>query len=394
MSVQFTKLYRPKGFKGVVGQSGAKDVLRGILKSGKISPVLLMYGEYGTGKTTLARIYAKHACCLNYDAENLKPCGVCASCKGFDEGNSVEHHPSIEEINSSDSTGVDDIRSLISSAQQRPYGAKYRVFIMDEVHRLSKAAQNAFLKILEEPPETTIFILCTTDPNDLLPTIRSRCTRKLEFRKVSPEDIADYLGHICAAEKVDIPKELLVKIGVSCEGHVRDAVGMLEDVVSRINAGESAESADLVSLVDEVIADSPFKVAAPFLNGIYKGKAIASLGSVQNLDQKGMYLLSVKCLPQMHTEAIYAALSYDKLAMRDRSSAFKYRDVCDCVRDLTEGMDKPAKRDFMESMAAMAKDLEDLVSKAGNFAGGYDLKSCIATLALNNVLRFKNVGKV
>lgn len=386
--IQFSKLYRPKNFNSVIGQDKAVSTLKGMLKRDKISPIILFYGAYGAGKTTLARIYAKHVCCLNYDKKNLKPCGKCKSCLSFGKGNSVDNHISIHEINCSDSTGVDDVRKIINNARQKPIG-KYRVYILDEAHKLSVSAQNCFLKELEEPPEHTIFLICTTDPQNLIPTFRSRCTTKLEMVEVSYKDIVPYLNHICEKEEVKVSDKIIEKIAKSCNGHVRDAVGTLETVVNMINNGDKVTEENIDNILENTSVGNPFKQAVQYLNGIYNGK-YSTLNNITNLDSQGLFVLATKCIDGLHTEAMYSAINYDKLANKTKDS-WKYKELNALVNEKVKKFDEKQKEQFVEAMSDMAEDLIVLIERLKNYGVGHNSMFLLVSFTANQVKRFKKI---
>lgn len=386
--IQFSKMYRPKNFNSVVGQDKAVSTLKGMLKKDKIRPVILFYGAYGTGKTTLARIYAKHISCLNYDRKNLKPCGKCSSCISFGKGNDVKNHISINEINCSDNTGVDDVRAIINNAKQNPYG-KYRIYILDEAHKLSSSAQNCFLKELEEPNERTIFLVCTTDPQSLIPTFRSRCTIKLEMVEVEYKEIIPYLEHICEKEEIKIKKSILEKIAKSCNGHIRDAVGTLETVASMVENGDKVNEENIDSIIENSSVGNPFKQATPYLYGIYDGK-YSTLNNITNLNAQNLFVLATKCIDSMHTEAMYSAIKYEKLANKTKDF-WKFKDLNKLVYEKVKKFDDKKKENFIEAMSKMADDLVSLIERFKNYSAGFNPIFLLASFTIKQVNRFKKL---
>ena len=388
VSKQFSKEYRPNDFDDVVGQEKTIATLRGMLKRKKISPAILFFGAYGTGKTTLARIFAKHICCLDYDEENCVPCGKCKSCSGFGEGNSTENHISVIEINCSESTGIDDIRQLISSSKQKPYG-KYRVYILDEVQKLSVSAQNCFLKPLEEPPAQCVFILCTTDPQSLVPTIRSRCATKCEFTEVDYHSIVHYLHRICKKEKVSFEKEVLIKIAKASRGHVRDAVGLLESCVNMHENGETVDYKSINSIIDNSSVANPFKIGIGYLSGIYFGK-YSTLSLIVNLDVQGIFVFVTKCLAEMHMEAMYSAINYEALANKTKDF-WKFKELNAIVANKVKNMDNQQKENFVACMSDMSKDLISLIEHIKNYSIGFDTKFLLISFTTEQVKKFKSL---
>lgn len=218
--------YRPVRFEDVVGQPQVTVTLRNELQAGRISHAYLFTGTRGTGKTTCAKILAKAVNCLN--PQNGDPCGECEICRGLDSGSILD----VVEIDAASNNGVDSIRSLIEEVNFTPGSAKYRVYIIDEVHMLSAAAFNALLKTLEEPPPHVIFIMATTEVHKLLPTILSRCQR-FDFKRITPNEIADRIEYVCSCENVSIERDASLLIARIADGGMRDALSILDQCIGR-----------------------------------------------------------------------------------------------------------------------------------------------------------------
>ena len=217
--------YRPQSFDEVVGQDHIVKTIKNAIKENKIAHAYLFCGPRGTGKTTMAKLLAK-AC--NCEAEDdVKPCNKCLNCTQMNEG----VHPDIIELDAASNNGVEQIREIVEKVKYTPIVGKYKVYIIDEVHMLSTSAFNALLKTLEEPPMYVIFILATTDPQKVLPTIISRCQR-YNFLKVSKEDIAKKLAYVLDKENVKYEKEALLLIGELADGGLRDALSILEQALA------------------------------------------------------------------------------------------------------------------------------------------------------------------
>lgn len=213
--------WRPKVFDDVSGQRQVTVTLKNELQSGRINHAYLFTGSRGTGKTTCAKILAKAVNCLNPVDGN--PCGRCEICRGIDEGTVLD----ISEIDAASNNGVDNIRSIIDEAAFTPAKAKYRVYIIDEVHMLSPGAFNALLKTLEEPPAHVVFILATTEVHKLPATILSRCQR-FDFHRIAPDDIADRLIYVAEQENVKIERDAALLIAAVSDGAMRDALSLMD----------------------------------------------------------------------------------------------------------------------------------------------------------------------
>lgn len=221
--------YRPSTFDSVVGQSHVSSTLKNAITLGQLAHAFLFSGPRGVGKTTCARILAKAINCNERGADG-EPCNHCESCTGFNEGRSLNIH----ELDAASNNSVEDIRKIIDQVRYVPPGGKKAVFIIDEVHMLSSAAFNAFLKTLEEPPAHAIFILATTEKHKILPTILSR-VQKFDFRRIKVDDIAEHLKNICGKEDIHFEFEGLQLIGLKADGALRDALSIFDQIVSFSN---------------------------------------------------------------------------------------------------------------------------------------------------------------
>lgn len=218
--------YRPATFHQVVGQESITSTLQNAIKNNHLAQAFLFTGPRGIGKTTCARILAKTINCENLTSE-LEPCDKCESCTSFNNNASFNIH----ELDAASNNSVDDIRSLVEQVRIPPQVGKYKVYIIDEVHMLSQAAFNAFLKTLEEPPTYAKFILATTEKHKILPTILSRC-QIFDFKRISIEDIADYLGYVAKKENINTEIEALHIIAQKADGALRDALSTFDQIVS------------------------------------------------------------------------------------------------------------------------------------------------------------------
>ena len=226
--------WRPRTFSEVVGQPHVTDTLKNEVCSGRLAHAYLFVGSRGTGKTTCAKILSRAVNCLHPAGGD--PCGECELCRGIDSGSIFD----VVEIDAASNNGVDNIRELRTEASFTPARAKYRVYIIDEVHMLSAGAFNALLKTLEEPPEHVIFILATTEVHKLPATILSRCQR-FDFRRITPEDIAGRLLEVAKEEGISLTEPAALLIGRLADGALRDALSLLDRCA--VAGGELTEEA-------------------------------------------------------------------------------------------------------------------------------------------------------
>jgi len=240
--------YRPKTFSEVIGQEHIVKTLTNAIEENMISHAYLFAGPWGSGKTTLARLFAKAINCEQ--RKGYEPCNKCLSCQEINEGRAID----LIEIDAASNRGIEEIRQLKEGAKFSPTRLKYKVFIIDESHQLSKDAANALLKILEEPPEHVIFILATTQPEKMIPTIISRCQR-FDFHKLTVPQILKKLEFICKNENIDIEKEALELIAANSSGAMRDAESFLDQIVTYAKTQKMKKIAtddvkDILGLID------------------------------------------------------------------------------------------------------------------------------------------------
>jgi DNA polymerase III subunit gamma/tau len=221
--------YRPQTFETVVGQSHITTTLKNAIKNNQLAHAFLFCGPRGVGKTTCARILAKTINCENRQPDG-EACNTCHSCVSFNEGSSLNIH----ELDAASNNSVDDIRELVNQVRFAPQAGKYKVYIIDEVHMLSSSAFNAFLKTLEEPPPYAIFILATTEKHKILPTILSRC-QIFDFKRITLNDTVEHIQDICKKEGINADKAALQLIAQKSEGCMRDALSILDKIVSFTN---------------------------------------------------------------------------------------------------------------------------------------------------------------
>ena len=252
--------YRPATFASVVGQRHITSTLKNAIERGQLAHAYLFCGPRGVGKTTCARIFAKAINCLNPQAGEA--CNECESCRSFNEGRSLNVH----ELDAASNNSVDDIRNLIEQVRIIPQQGRYSVFVIDEVHMLSAAAFNAFLKTLEEPPRHAIFILATTEKHKIIPTILSRC-QIYDFNRIKVEDGVEYLRYIATKEGVEADDEALNLIAHKADGGMRDALSMFDKAVSF--CGSKLNYKDVAATLNVLDYDTYFKATELLLAGRY-----------------------------------------------------------------------------------------------------------------------------
>ena len=237
--------WRPKTFADLVGQEHVVKALRNALEKGRLHHAYLLTGTRGVGKTTIARILAKSLNCEH--PKEGEPCGQCQSCRDIDTGRFVD----LLEIDAASNTGIDNIREVLENAQYAPTAGKYKVYIIDEVHMLSKSAFNAMLKTLEEPPEHVKFILATTDPHKVPITVLSRCLQFV-LRNLTPQQVADHLTHVLKTEKIVYEPAALALLGRAAQGSMRDALSLLDQAIA-MGSGSVKETdvRDMIGAVDK-----------------------------------------------------------------------------------------------------------------------------------------------
>ncbi|SJZ70880.1 DNA polymerase III subunit gamma/tau [Anaerorhabdus furcosa] len=268
------RTYRPTSFEEVVGQKHIITTLMNAVKQNKTAHAYLLCGPRGTGKTSVARLLAKAVNCE--DKENA-PCNVCENCKASDAGT----HQDIVEIDAASSSGVDQIRDLIEKVKYSPIQGKFKVYIIDEVHMLSQGAFNALLKTLEEPPAHVIFVLATTEPYKVLPTIISRCQR-YDFGKVAQDEIIQRLRYVVDTEGIKVDDEALRLVAVLSDGGMRDALSILDQCIAY------AQDEITVKHVNDIYGITTIKEKMELIQNIFDKDARSLLNMIQSLNEKGV----------------------------------------------------------------------------------------------------------
>ena len=275
--------YRPDTFESLIGQDNIAKTLKNSILRGQLAHAYLFCGPRGVGKTSTARIFAKTINCSN-PGPDLTPCGECESCISFKEGRSY----CIHELDAASNNGVDDIKNLMDQVQIPPQTGKYSVYIIDEVHMLSAAAFNAFLKTLEEPPAHAIFILATTEKHKILPTILSRC-QTYDFNRISISDIVRNLRGIAAKEGVAIDDESLHVMASKADGAMRDALTIFDQTVAF--CGTQVRYEDVLRNLNVLDYEYSFRLVDSFLAGDY-GTALLIFDEILSKGFNALYFIS------------------------------------------------------------------------------------------------------
>jgi DNA polymerase-3 subunit gamma/tau len=269
--------YRPQDFSALIGQEAMVRVLRNAFEKDRIHHAYVLTGVRGIGKTTTARIIAKGLNCIGADGTGgptVEPCGVCEHCKAIIDS----RHVDVIEMDAASNTGIDDVREVIEAAKYRPAMARYKVFIIDETHMLSKQAFNGLLKTLEEPPEHVKFLFATTEIRKMPVTVLSRCQR-FDLRRIEPERLIEHLASICQAEGVEIETEALALVARAAEGSVRDALSLLDQAIA--DGGQDAASVrTMLGLADRARVLDLFGM-------IMRGEAKAALEELRDQHRSG-----------------------------------------------------------------------------------------------------------
>jgi DNA polymerase-3 subunit gamma/tau len=304
--------WRPQDFESLVGQQPIKQALSNALTTGRIAHAYLFTGPRGTGKTTTARIFAKALNCEH--GPTATPCGKCGNCVQITEGTSMD----VQELDAASNRGVEDIKNLNKNADFAPVNCRYKVYIIDEAHMLTTEACNALLKTLEEPPAHVVFILATTEPQKILPTIHSRCQR-FDFHPLTQAEIVDHLRKVAAGSDIKVDDEALQLIAAASEGGMRDALSLLEQcgVMAEQVTGETVRSVRgivgreiLRQLMTAVGQSQPAAALEIFAKLLEQGKDIAQI-----LLEIEEYLRSLLLFQ--------AAPDYQQIYVTDTAAAFK-----------------------------------------------------------------------
>ncbi len=330
--------YRPKKFAEIIGQEHIVQTLTNAIVTKMVSHAYLFSGPRGSGKTTLARLLAKAVNCAENDG--YEPCNKCSSCLEINQGKAVD----FIEIDAASNRGIDDIRSLREGARFAPIKLPYKVFIIDESHQLTKEASNALLKILEEPPNHTIFILATTEIHKMIPTIVSRC-QSFDFKKLTVPEIIKKLEYISDKEKIKIERSALELIALNSDGALRDAEGLLdqaitflgsEDGVAKIKAEDIREligavDTNLVSQLVDFISTKETGKAIDFLNEMMeKGQDMQQL--TKTLIRYLRRALLLKINSGLINSVLMGMTKEEQEKLKIQTQGFQESELCDILK--------------------------------------------------------------
>ncbi|MCC6068578.1 DNA polymerase III subunit gamma/tau [Ferrovum sp. PN-J185] len=317
-SIALARKWRPKSFKEMVGQEHVVRALNNAIESGRIHHAYLFTGTRGVGKTTLARILAK---CFNCETGlTAIPCGQCESCQSIDRG----RNPDLMEVDAATNTRVEEMRELLDNAQYMPVAARYKVYIIDEVHMLSRSAFNSMLKTLEEPPEHVKFILATTDPQKVPITVLSRCLQ-FNLKQMRPEQIALHLGHILKEEQIAYEDNALTLIGRAAQGSMRDSLSLLDQAIAYSSSEVREEHvANMLGVISE---DYLYQI----LNALSQQDAYTLIAISQSMADR--YLSFVQALEDL------ARLIHNVTLLKATKKAQDTLGLSDSLLPLTESWD-------------------------------------------------------
>lgn len=330
--------YRPKYFADVVGQPQVTHTLKNELKIGRLSHAYLFTGSRGTGKTTCAKILSKAVNCLS--PKDGDPCGECEICRGIDDGSVLD----VIEIDAASNNSVEDIRSLREEVAYTPARARFRVYIIDEVHMLSAGAFNALLKTLEEPPEYVIFILATTELHKLPATILSRCQR-FDFHRISQKDIADRLETVCAAEGAAIDRNAALMLAGLADGAMRDSLSLLDRCLSIGNDIDEEIVRDalgltgkthLIKMTDAVLSGDT-AVALEIISELYNASRDMALLCDEWISH---YRAMMLCKTVKNAKSLLALSDYEFQAVTEQSKKTSLESILNSLSILQEAHER------------------------------------------------------
>jgi DNA polymerase-3 subunit gamma/tau len=365
--------WRPQTFDDVVEQPQVTQTLKNAISSDRIHHAYLLCGPRGTGKTTTARILAKALNCET--GPTITPCNKCAACTGITVGS----HLDVLEIDAASNTGVDNIRDLRESARYVPVSARYKIYIIDEVHRLSDAAFDALLKTLEEPPPSVVFIFATTEPNEVPATVRSR-TLRLDFRLISQDGLAGALGRIAQSEKIDIDESAIAVLATEAAGSLRDGQSLLDHLAGFTGGHITAE------VVYEALGLVDTSILFEMTDALFAHDAQAALDVVGKVSRLGRDLILFLRQMATHLKRLLFARSLGAQYADEALNADARRRYAETAADRDEGDLLRLLMMFLESadryrrIAQPRLELELLVMRAAKMDASVDIRDLIARI--------------
>jgi DNA polymerase-3 subunit gamma/tau len=318
--------YRPSTFNTVVGQDAIVSTLKNAIKTQQVAQAFLFCGPRGVGKTTCARIFAKALNC-HHLTPDFEPCNECDSCLSFNASASFN----VYELDAASNNSVEDIRSLVEQVRISPQGAKFKVYIIDEVHMLSQSAFNAFLKTLEEPPPYAKFILATTEKHKIIPTILSRC-QVYDFKRIGDYDIMKHLAFVAQSEAVQAEEEALRVVASKADGALRDALSIFDQLVSF--SGKNITYQTAIQHLNVLDVDNYFKMTE-FLFSEDNSAALLLFDDILNRGFDGQHFISG------------LAAHFRQLLMAQNSSTIKLMEVSDTVKQRFLEQSKKADKQLL-----------------------------------------------
>lgn len=339
--------YRPKDFDEIIGQKTTVQTLKNAVAMGLISHAYLFSGPRGSGKTSIARILAKALNCVHIKKDG-NPCNACSSCEEINAGRAID----LIEIDAASNGRIDEMRDLKEGVRFAPTKLKYKVFIIDEAHQLSKDAANALLKTLEEPPSHAIFILATTEPHKMIPTILSRC-QQFDFKRLTVLEIVECLSRVAKYENAKIEKSALEAIALQSSGSLRDATGLLEKVLTFHSGQEKSNAIDAVQ-VKELLGIVDINVIAEFADFLLQksaGKAVEFLNKnleegtdpyefAKNAVQYVRQLLLLKIEPNLAKDLIQGFTKEQEERIQKQALAFEEPQLQKAVESFADAENK------------------------------------------------------